>query len=697
MSQHETNQLENLEQFPPTPNGVLPAGSSEAVTSSVMGADATDHADAETGREPASENNDPGGQGQDTLAGLVERTVDDPGAPFRPEIVATLAALKKTDQAAFEALRAQLRTAGCRVGVLDKAIDHETGVAGQHTFEGAGVHLELAQSVELFRSPDGTGYADLEVNGHRETWPVKSRVFRRWMERQCYELEQEVPSAIALQSAIGLVEARAQYDAPERETHVRVASLEGRLYLDLCDEAWRAVEIDAAGWRVVDRPPVRFRRAAGMQPLSEPTAGGNLGSLRSFLNVRSDADFVLVVAWALTVLRSYSSYPLLVLSGEQGSAKSTFSQVLRSLIDPNTAPLRALPQQERDLFIAANNGHLLAFDNVSDLPPWLSDTFCRLASGTGYASRQLYSDTDEVLFKAARPILLNGIEEIVTKPDLADRALFLVLEPIAEECRRAEAELWAKFETERAQILGTLLDGISRGLRELPNIRLEKLPRMADFALWAAACETAYWPAGTFSAAYRGNRDDVVESIIEADLVAGAILAMMTGRDTWTGTASELLGVLARHASERVARSRNWPQSPRGMAGRVRRAATFLRKVGIDVSFSREGPTRKRTIHVVAVRGLPTENGGARSSAPAGPSASIVTTTITKEIAAPAAIQAAKGADGVADGYRPRSLLVARANALKNGTSAVMDGTNANSSYMSVLAKPVLLPWKGRL
>jgi hypothetical protein len=216
-------------------------------------------------------------------------------------------------------------------------------------------------------------------------------------------------------------------------------------------------------------------------------------------------------------------YPVMVLFGEQGSAKSTFSEILRALVDPNTAPLRALPREDRDLFIAASNGHVLAFDNVSGLPAWISDTLCRLATGGGFAVRQLYTDQDEVLFDASRPVILNGIEDIVTRPDLADRALFLTLEPIPEDRRRSEQELWTAFETERPRILGVPLDALVEGLKRLPATELEKLPRMADFALWATACETALWPAGTFWSAYCGNRDEAVEGVIDADPIATAV------------------------------------------------------------------------------------------------------------------------------------------------------------------------------
>ena len=376
---------------------------------------------------------------RDPLEGLVEKTATDPGAPFAPDVLERLAALKKDDRAAFEALRAQLKSAGCRVTALDEAIAEENGDTGGRGPTQADILIDLAQSAELFHAPDGTGFADLDINGHRETWPIRAKGFRRWLARRFFEATQGAPSSEALQSALNVIEAKAHFDAPERVVHIRVGGLDGRLYLDLCDETWRAVEIDATGWRVIDNPPVRFRRAAGMQPLPVPVAGGSVETLRSFLNVQSDADFVLVVAWALAVLRNRGPYPVIVLSGEQGSAKSTFSAILRALLDPNTAPLRALPREDRDLFIAASNGHVLAFDNVSGLPAWISDTLCRLATGGGFAVRQLYTDQDEVLFDAARPVILNGIEEIVTRPDLADRAVFLTLEPIPEERRRPEA------------------------------------------------------------------------------------------------------------------------------------------------------------------------------------------------------------------------------------------------------------------
>jgi hypothetical protein len=299
---------------------------------------------------------------------------------------------------------------------LDEGCSQDDASAVTVRRKQADILIELATEAQLFHTADQTGFADLHIDGHRETWPIQGKGFRHWLSHRFFKKTGGAPSGEALKSALNVIAAKALFDGPERTVHVRVGGYEGKIYLDLCDEKWRAVEIDGEGWRVTDNAPVRFRRAAGMQPLPTPILGGSANALRSFLNVQSDADFVLVVAWLLASMRDRGPYPVLVLCGEQGSAKSTFTTILRALVDPNTAPLRALPREDRDLFIAASNGHLLAFDNVSGLPAWVSDTLCRLATGGGFAVRQLYTDQDEVLFDACRPMSSTASRILLTGP-----------------------------------------------------------------------------------------------------------------------------------------------------------------------------------------------------------------------------------------------------------------------------------------
>ena len=565
---------------------------------------------------------------RDPLDELVEQSKTDVSAPFAPEVLATLDALKRTDQRAFEACRARLKDAGVRMKALDAAI----ATIGGESSTGRGprqadILIELAAAADLFHASDGTGFADVEISGHRETWPIGRKGFRQWLARAFYESTGGAPNSEAFSSAFNVIEAKARFEAAERKIYVRVAGLEGRLYIDLADKDWQAIEVDREGWRIIATPPVRFRRAAGMQPLPIPTPGGSIETLRPYLNIRNDADFVLVVSWMLAVMRDQGPYPIMVLSGEQGSAKSTFAAILRVLLDPNAAPLRALPREDRDLFIAATNGHILSFDNVSGVAPWISDTLCRLATGGGFAVRQLYyTDQDEVLFEATRPVILNGIEDIVTRPDLADRALFLHLDPIAEQDRRPEQALWAAFRRDAPGILGVLLDALVLGLQQLATTHLDRHPRMADFARWASASETAFWPAGTFMEAYTGNREDAVESVIEADPVASTLRSWLVGRSTWSGTATDLLAALTAEASEVVRKAKTWPATPRTLSQRLRRAATSLRSVGVHIDFDRR--TGRKRIRTITISSGPDQS-DPRASAASAPSAD---TAITGDV-----------------------------------------------------------------
>ena len=207
------------------------------------------------------------------------------------------------------------------------------------------------------------------------------------------------------------------------------------------------------------------------------------------------------------------------------------------------------------------------------MPAWLSDALCRLASGGSFAVRRLYTDDEEVLFKAARPTLLNGIEDVIGRSDLADRAIFLTLGPIAEEQRRSETELWREFELARLAILGALLDEAAHGLRTIGSVQFARLPRMADFALWVTACETGLWRAGTFTRAYTANRKAAIEGMVDMDPVTACVREFMSERNCWTGSAADLLRIVQR--ASQTADNTGWPKNPQVLAGHLRRAQTF--------------------------------------------------------------------------------------------------------------------------
>ncbi len=396
----------------------------------------------------------------------------------------------------------------------------------------------------------------------------------------------------ALSAAVNLIEAKGLFEGDVHPVHVRVAEHEGNIYLDLCNDAWQVVEITPQGWEVIDEPPVRFRRSRGMLPLPMPEQGGSVDELREFLNV-DEETWRLVVAWLVANLRPRGPYPLLALFAEQGSGKSTTGRLLRELVDPNAAPLRAEPHDGRDLMIAANNAWCLAYDNLSHVPPWLSDALCRLSTGGGFATRELYTDQDEVIFDSQRPVLLTSIEEVATRSDLLDRCLVVWLPAIPEESRRPEADLYAAFDKARPRILGGLLDAVVTALREVATIKLPTLPRMADFAIWATAAEPALgWEHGTFLAAYQGNRESANEVALEASCVARPLLEVLEEHGAWSGTAGELLNAIEGRVNDQVKRQNAWPKNARSMSGHLKRLAPNFRAGGWQISFHREAKQR---------------------------------------------------------------------------------------------------------
>ena len=320
-----------------------------------------------------------------------------------------------------------------------------------------------------------------------------------------------------------------------------------------------------------------------------------MDDLRAFTNLKEEADWVLLTAWMVQALRPSGPYPVLIFHGEQGSAKSTHERVIRATIDPNTVPLRAEPRDVRDVMIAATNAWILSLDNLSHLSPWLSDVFCRLATGGGFSTRELYSDQEEVLFDVQRPLVLNGIEELATRGDLLDRAIILYLPAIPDEQRRPEAEFWQAFEEKRPSILGALLDAVAEALRNANVVTLEQLPRMADFAVWAtAAAPTLGYTAEEFRQAYTGNREAANELTLEASVLASYL--KQVAEAGFTGTATELLKLLNDKAADDIRRQKGWPTNGRGLSNALRRIAPNLRAVGVHVDFDRQGQNRTRTI-----------------------------------------------------------------------------------------------------
>jgi hypothetical protein len=473
------------------------------------------------------------------------------------------------------------------------------------------IELVLAQEIELFHTPGGAdseGFASVITGDVRDTMRLNSKSFKHWASRLFYMELGKAPNGRSLADAIGTLSARAIFDGSEHQVCTRVAGTEDAIFVDLCSADGHVVRIDRDGWNVLSSAsvPVRFIRKYGMLPLPHPEQDGSLEDFRECVNCPDESAWQLIIGWLVMAFHPNGPYPVLLVNGEQGSAKSSLCRMLRQLIDPNQADLRRPPSDDRELMIDAANSWVLAFDNLSGINAKLSDALCCIATGGGFAARELYTDDSQKIFNATRPILMNGIDDIASRPDLLSRALCVTLPVISDERRRDEDEIWKWFYGKRARILGVLLDAVSCALREFPTIKLPGMPRMADFAKRVAAAEPALgWEPGTFLKAYSGNQADIVGDTIEASAVGLALMGFMKFRQTWSGTATELLTELSadNYSSDATRRRRDWPRNARAMGSALRRIEPSLRDVGIVASRSREaGGTRTRIIQIENLR-----------------------------------------------------------------------------------------------
>jgi hypothetical protein len=286
------------------------------------------------------------------------------------------------------------------------------------------------------------------------------------------------------------------------------------------------------------------------------------------------------------------------MNGEQGSAKSTASRLLRKLIDPSAMPLRTAPKSTRDLAIASENSWVLAFDNVSSISQELSDALCRTATGGGFATRALYKDAEEAVFEAQRPILLNGITDLLSRGDLIERSLIVHL-PEIRHGRRSESDLWREFNEAYPRILGALYDAVSAALRNERTVNVPDPPRLADFARWVTAAEPALgWEPGTYLRAEEGSRADANELALESSPLAEAIRRHIGPKGIF-GPAAVLLDWFEREADSSLTEQRGWPSNARSFKMEIQRLKPNLRAIGIEVDFRQtQGGNSKKLIYI---------------------------------------------------------------------------------------------------
>jgi len=507
---------------------------------------------------------------------------EDAGLMFEDTAIEALKTLYTSSKANYARVRHEIKAnRAIKLSDLEALIKPERE-AEQTTTERL---LDIAkEQCEFFHDKDKEPYAVFVANGCRQCYHLKSKGFREWLANELYKADETAAADNIINATINALTGQAKFDGEEKPVYMRVAKHEGAYWLDLCNDKWQAVKITSTGYQVIDSPEVLFTRGDNMRSLPMPTGKGDLEKLWLLVNIQKQ-DRISVLAWLLECLRPDTPYPLLELTGEQGSSKSTTQKHLRKLIDPNKSNLRAAPKNTEDIWVAAHHSHLVSFENVSHLSAAYQDALCILSTGGAYNTRTLHTTIDETCTELKKPIVINGIPVNVTAQDLLDRTIHIDLPVI--ESRLTEHEVEDLFEQNYQTVFTGLLDLFVQVLATLPSItdiERHELPRMADFTLLGEAVARLHgYPAKTFLRQYQSKRTEGIYRTLESSPVAVAALAYLEENPQgYDGTVKGLLDVLTTFTPQ----GESWPRSAKGFADLLRRLAPAFRLIGINAKIS---------------------------------------------------------------------------------------------------------------
>ena len=527
----------------------------------------------------------------DIINDAITQLATDPGAVYEPDV---LAAFSRLGMADYARLRAQLK-ASKKVSLrdFDAAVKGSSGQDSQPQDDqsiAAQIVGFVRDRAELFLNQDNDAFARISTGNHRETWNLSSKGFSEWIAAELYRAAGVLPKTDPIKDAVNTLTGLAKFGAEEgeeiikRDVYLRAGVTDAGAYvIDLCNDNWQSIIVEPGRWYLDTEQTVPFRRATTNKPLPVPLAAGagNVDALWKFLNV-TESDRNMLIAWMLECFRADTAYPVLELSAEQGSGKSSAQKAIRELIDPNAANLRGKPKATEDVYVAAYHSLMVSYENLSHLTDDMQDAFCILSTGGGVAGRKLHTNYEESVMSAKCPIIINGIGTLATRQDLVDRLISVELLPFADNARKTDTELKAMFEECRAEIFTGLLDLFAKALEILPRMKISNLPRMADFALFGAAVYAARGvenPEAAFMADYSEMRNEAISRTLDSSPVAAAIIAYLDKHPDGAefGTAKAALDELSEFKTD----GESWPRSAKGFAEALKRLAPAFRQLGI--------------------------------------------------------------------------------------------------------------------
>jgi len=493
--------------------------------------------------------------------------------------------------------RTYTKSAG-KIGEEEESSDNKNMVA-----------LELAMNKieELFTDQFKETYAAINIDGHVEVLRINTSRFKNWIAGLYYREEQDVLSAENIKNVSSVLSAQAMFEGPQYKLQLRVGNIvdvesdvadTSTIYYDLANKDWQAVKITKDGW-TIEQSPILFRRysATGKQVLPVHEYDENtLDQFIGLINMKrypgqpnKEANQKLLLKCFIVVLFIPGvQKPAQMLHGEQGSAKTSEQEAIKDLVDPSPVPTLSIPRDLNELLQQMMHNYVCFYDNISFIRDWVSDQFCRAITGSGASKRMLYSDDEDIIYEFLRVIGFNGVNIAATKPDLLDRGIIMELERIAKDKNIGKIEMKKKFAELKPQLLGYIFDVLVKVLQTIANGGIGKIksPRMADFAEYGEIVSRCMGnPENAFLNAYYENIDSLTEEAIQAHPVSLAIAYLMSDKQSWEGSVSELYVLLQTIAIELSidTNSKIWPKAANSLGRKINEVKTNLRHKGIVI------------------------------------------------------------------------------------------------------------------
>ena len=450
---------------------------------------------------------------------------------------------------------------------------------------GADLVIPIIEDCPLYI--DDTGTAFVWIGGKLHPLDTKNRELAEVITFQCRETTGKFPGKEAVNTAISYFAEKARREGEPLELFNRVGERDGLYYYDLGNG--RAVEIGPGSWRIITAP-VMFRRMNHQQAQPDPIPGGDPWRFFEFCRLPKELHLLAMVT-ICTCFIPRISHPAIHVTGSQGAGKSFASRLLKQLVDPSAVMLSTMPRKIEDMLLLIWRYYVPIFDNVSGFNAEIGDVFCSIISGGVIEKRTLHTDSDTTIMKASGVIVFSSITSLHSRPDLHERTIKLELERIPKGERRTERHLWGDFEAALPGILGGVFDLLAKAMQIFPNVELQELPRMADYACHGFSIAEAMGSRGAeFMMDYTGNATLATAELLENDSFFSAIVQAMErpGPGGLSGTFKEVLSELSEIAapggsgSRALEKDRSFPSSPRSFRKYLERLKVPLEDMSIS-------------------------------------------------------------------------------------------------------------------